>query len=92
MTDRTWLLEADGKAAVMLAVLPPGADWQGDPLTTPEQPRVRALMQTLDRINAKMGRDSIRLAVEGLDQRWKMRQACRNPGYTTCWDELPRVS
>lgn len=49
------------------------------------------LMTAMDAINARFGRDTLRLATCGLEQPWKMRQAKRSPRYTTAWDELPVV-
>ncbi|HMM53695.1 MAG TPA: Y-family DNA polymerase [Candidatus Desulfobacillus sp.] len=51
-----------------------------------------ALMRAMDRINACWGRGTLRLAAEGVDQRWRMRRAMMSPCYTTRWAELPRVS
>ncbi len=49
----------------------------------------KALMNVLDAVNAKYGRDTLFLAAEGTgDQIWKMRQVMRSPRYTTRWNEL----
>ena len=47
------------------------------------------LMAAMDAINARFGRDAVRLAACGIEQPWQMRQAARSPRYTTVWDELP---
>ena len=47
------------------------------------------LMQTLDQINAKLGRGTLRLAAEGLSQNWRPRANYPSPHYTTQWAELP---
>ena len=57
------------------------------------------LMQTIDTINQKMGRATIKLASEGMqknkggkiNQPWRMKQEMMSPRYTTCWDELLEV-
>ena len=46
------------------------------------------LMETIDNINDRMGRSTIKLASEGFVQPWKMKQGNRSPNYTTSWDEL----
>ena len=52
----------------------------------------QALMDVLDQINSRYGRDSLRLGSEGTgDQIWKMRQLQRSPRYTTRWTELPEA-
>ena len=80
------------KAGVMLTVLPPDQGVQRDLFGAPETAGSAKLMQTLDRINRKMGKNTVRLAVEGFDQQWQMRQNKRSPRYTTRWDELPTTS
>ena len=51
------------------------------------------LMQTMDHINRKMGRATIKLASEGLQKKqpWRMKQDMKSPSYTTRWDELLEV-
>ena len=45
----------------------------------------------LDRINARWGRGALRLAREGFEPPWALRQEQRSPAYTTRWDDLPVV-
>ena len=52
----------------------------------------KSLMQALDLINDKWGRDTLCYASSGLERNWSMRQARKSPAYTTCWAELPVVS
>ena len=49
------------------------------------------LMASYDAINNKMGRDTVRLAVQGFDRKWKMRQERLSPCYTTRMTELLEV-
>lgn len=53
------------------------------------QRRRDALMNTLDQINERMGRGTVRLAREGLEQSWRTRSRTRSPAYTTRLAELP---
>ena len=46
------------------------------------------VMAAVDQVNARFGRDTLRLAACGFDRPWGMRQANRSPRYTTRWDEL----
>ena len=50
-----------------------------------------ALMQTLDGINLRYGRDTLFLAAQGIEQKWAMRRELLTPQYTTKWDCLPRI-
>ena len=51
--------------------------------------RSKHLMETLDQINAKMGRGTLKLAAEGFIQPWRHRANYPSPRYTTQWAELP---
>lgn len=50
-----------------------------------------ALMQTLDGINQRYGRDTLFLAAQGIDETWAMRRDLLTPQYTTRWDSLPVI-
>ena len=52
------------------------------------QQKSSTLMNTLDRINRRMGSGTIRLLGEGISARWAMRRENRSPRYTTEWAEL----
>ncbi len=78
-------------AGVMLLELRPATRAQGDWVTAGEDERAAARLAVLDRINARWGRGALRLAREGFQQPWAMRQERRSPAYTTHWDELPVV-
>jgi len=80
------------KAGTILFVLPAGQGVQGDLFHAPETARSAALMQTLDRINRRMGPGTVRLGAEGFAQGWRMRRRRMSPGYTTRWAELPIVA
>lgn len=51
--------------------------------------RQQNLMQALDTINRRYGRNTLRLASVGISQDWKMRQANVSPHFTTQWQDLP---
>lgn len=80
------------KAGVLLEGLQPAAGI-GDGLfevrDTPERER---LMASIDRINAVMGRGTIRLAREGTANKWAMRSEHKSPCYTTRWTDLLEVA
>ncbi len=46
------------------------------------------LMQAMDLINRKMGKDALFLASAGIGKRWRMKQENKSPCYTTDWDAL----
>lgn len=80
------------KAGVMLSELVPVEGVQSDLFSTVQSsPKSEKLMTTMDAINKKMGKESIKLASEGFKRPWKMKQESKSPSYTTKWDELVRV-
>jgi len=48
-----------------------------------------ALMKTMDKINTRWGKGTVKLAAEGVDQYWQMRREMISPSYTTSWNGLP---
>lgn len=82
------------KIGVTLLGLAPRTRCQGH-LFAPEkhhQAQQRALVHTLDHINATYGRGTVKWASSGLGPRpWHMRQNHLSPRYTTAWEELPQV-
>jgi len=78
------------KAGVMLGELVPAQGVQGDMFSQIKtNPKSAVLMSTMDNINRKMGKGSIKLASEGFRRPWKMRQENKSPSYTTSWNDLP---
>jgi DNA polymerase V len=46
------------------------------------------LNATVDTLNRRYGRDTVRLAASGMDREWGMRRANVSPRYTTRWEEI----
>lgn len=81
------------KAGVGLLDLTHGDMHQGD-LFAGIDPRSRAMMEVLDRVNAKFGRGTMNIAASALATRkpvWAMNQKQLSPAYTSRWDQLLRV-
>ena len=80
------------KAGVCLSDLMPKASVQTDLFATAQSSsRSRSLMDIIDQIKSKMGRESIKLASEGVSYSWKMRSRKNSPKYTTNWSELVNI-
>ena len=77
------------KAGVMLLDLSPQAVAQGDLWATEAAPS--PLMATLDKINTRMGRQSVTFAGALSKAGWKMKQDNLSPRYTTNWADIPTV-
>ena len=81
------------KAGVMLSELVPSEGVQTDLFSQLHaSPKSKALMAAMDKINRKMGKESVKLASEGFKRPWKMRQENKSPCYTTRWEDLPIVN
>ena len=81
------------KAGVMLGELVPAQGVQKDLFSqATASPKSAALMEAMDSINKKMGKESIKLASEGFKRPWKMKQDSKSPSYTSKWDEVLKVN
>lgn len=83
------------KAGIMLVDLCPANQVPVDlfsQIELPDTERSKVLMATLDEINAKMGRGTVRSAGEGLAKVWAMRSSNKSQEYTTDWSQLPIAS
>ena len=58
------------------------------PQTEEERERSQKLMATMDALNEKMGKGTVRLGLPEKNAPWHLRCANRSPRYTTNWDEL----
>ena len=56
-----------------------------------DKKRSQGLMQIMDKINNRYGRETIQLASSGINKKWQMKADYKSPKYTTNWDELPKV-
>ncbi len=81
------------KAGVMLSGLERADQRQLSLLDLPplDRPRNKPLMRTMDAINARWGKETLRLAATGIERLWRMKQGRRSPLYTTVWGELAEV-
>lgn len=61
------------------------------PQTEEERQRSQQLMATMDALNEKMGKGTVRLGLPEKNAPWHLRCAHRSPRYTTNWDELMRA-
>ncbi|MBM77955.1 MAG: SOS mutagenesis and repair protein UmuC [Crocinitomicaceae bacterium] len=49
------------------------------------------LMDVMDKLNTRMGRDKVRLAVQGFDRKWRLKQERLSPCYTTRFSDMLTV-
>jgi DNA polymerase V len=83
------------KAGVIVSKITPAAQAQLSLFAADddgsERERAARLMEMIDEINSRWGRDTMNVAATGTDRDWRMKQALRSPRYTTRADELPLV-
>ena len=78
------------KAGVLLSGLVPEHYEQSHIFNVPA-PNSTLLMEAVDKINRRWGRDTIQSGAAGLTRKWSHRQLKKSPAYTTRWSELPIV-
>lgn len=77
------------KAGIILTKLMPKDQIQLDLFNEHKSnPRNDRIMQTLDKVNAKHGRNTLSLAALGITKPWKMRQLRKSKRFTTNWQEV----
>ncbi|MBA2367533.1 MAG: Y-family DNA polymerase [Candidatus Protochlamydia sp.] len=54
-------------------------------------PRHRIIMELMDRTNAKYGKDTLKMAAQGILQPWKARRNKCTSKFTTSWDHLLKI-
>jgi len=81
------------KAGVMVSAIVHQDRIQTDLFAQDERKREidRKAMLVLDKLNKRMGRDTVRVAMQGYDRSWHLRQERKSRCYTTRWDELLEV-
>lgn len=78
------------KGGVMLMDLVPAGSQQTDLFGYSKQDdKTSNLMTTMDRINNKYSRGTIKLASEGVNKSWAMRRELKSPDYTGSWSDIP---
>lgn len=77
------------KAGVIVEGLVPEQHCQPGLFDTVDREKQKILCRTIDELNHRMGRDRIRMAIQGDGKEWKLRQEKLSQRYTTRWDEIP---
>ena len=80
------------KCGVMISELLPEAVQQPALWGELDRERRERAWKTVDQLNAKLGRGTIRILSAGAkDAAWKLRTEHLSPRWTTRWNELPRI-
>jgi DNA polymerase V len=76
------------KVGVKLGDISPITRVQGH-LLEPDIPNDMRLMQTIDQLNSRFGRGTVKISTGGMFKDWAMRQERQSRQYTTDWAHLP---
>ncbi|NLW48535.1 MAG: Y-family DNA polymerase [Firmicutes bacterium] len=76
------------KAGVLVLDIVPEDQVQGSLFDNVDRHKQAVIMKTMDGINTKYGRDTLKIAVQGSGRKWKLRQEKLSPCYTTRWKDI----
>ncbi len=77
------------KGGVTLGDLTDASELQTDFFARSENnPKKKALMQTVDRINRRYDKEQVRSAALGLERKWRSARSSASPNFTTSWSEI----
>jgi DNA polymerase V len=80
------------KCGVMLAELTPEGSGQDDLFDKRDRAHRRRLMNAIDAVNPRMGRDTAVYAACGLSRDWKLAATMKSPHFTTDWRQVMIVN
>jgi DNA polymerase V len=81
------------KAGVMVMDITPDSSIQLSLFDkpSPEFEKQDRIMQTMDKLNKKYGKNTVKVATIGTTNAWSLKAEMRSPRYTTVWEEMLRV-
>ena len=79
------------KAGVIVGKTIPESQIQLSLFDNLDRDKRRDINSAVDIINSKMGRNKVKLAVQGTGREWKLRQESLSPCYTTCFADILEV-
>lgn len=79
------------KTGVLFLDLAPAGSVQGSLFIRPDTPQRVRLMELVDEINRRHGRDRVRFACSGIERGWKLKAEFMSRRFTTSWPELLSV-
>jgi DNA polymerase V len=79
------------KAGVLVSEIIPEDQVQGSLFDRMDHGKQAEVMKTMDRLNARYGQNTVKIAAQGSGQKWKLRQEKLSPSYTTRWSDIIEV-
>ena len=79
------------KAGVIVSNIVPDSSRQMSLFSEQDPFKTKNIMQAMDHINQTMGRNKVRLAIQGFDRKWRLKQEKLSPCYTTRFSDMLNV-
>ena len=79
------------KAGVIVGKIVPQEQVQLSLFDTLDRDKRKSINKAVDKLNATMGRDKVKLAVQGSGRKWKLKQEKLSPSYTTLLSDILEV-
>ena len=79
------------KAGVIVSDIVPQNSRQLSLFSDKDPIKVNQVMEAMDKVNQTMGRNKVRLAVQGYDRKWRLKQEKLSPCYTTRFSDILNV-
>jgi DNA polymerase V len=79
------------KSGIILSDFVPQNQQQQNMFDTRDRSKHSAIMEVIDSMNNRHGRDTLRIATQGFTQKWKLRQENLSRCYSTRWEEMIEV-
>lgn len=80
------------KAGVIVSEITPQRPLQTDMFDTRDRSKYNKLMVVMDKLNASYGRQKVKIASQGFDRKWKLKNEKLSPCYTTSLKDILVVS
>jgi DNA polymerase V len=71
------------KAGIIVSEIVPESQQQLSLFDNTDRKKQQKIMRSIDQINSKMGKDKVRLAVQGYQRNWRLKQERLSPCYST---------
>lgn len=79
------------KVGVIVSAIVPETAIQHNLFDTTDRTKANSAMKALDAMNNRYGKDTVKVAAQGYERRWKLKQEKLSPNYTTRWEDIIEV-
>ena len=80
------------KAGVIVQDIIPERPLQSSLFDNRDRIKFGKIMETIDNVNARYGRNHLKIASQGFDRKWKMKNEKLSPAYTTSLKDILKIS